>query len=315
MTEHVRNSETPIPQLHELAQAQRDRLAYIELKLWFVGELRRHDLATRFGVKTAAATRDFGLYKSLAPGNIEYDGHAKSYVIGPAFSPLFDFSAQRVLAWLADGFGDGEPVCSQTGVTCDIPSRLGQPALDTLAHVTRAISRRCPLKLTYYSIENGRSERVIVPFALLDNGLRWHVRAFDRQSGEFRDFVITRIEQPELLTGEAVHAAERADQDIQWARIVELELVPHPNQPRPEITCMDYGLVDGVLRLKLRAATAGYVLRKWNVDCSPDHSLRGAEYRLWLRDPLALYGVRNAVLAPGYQAPAKAQPNTRTRGK
>lgn len=28
-----------------------------------------------------------------------------------------------------------------------------------------------------------------------------HVRAFDRQSGAFRDFVITRIEQPELLPG------------------------------------------------------------------------------------------------------------------
>jgi hypothetical protein len=27
-------------------------------------------------------------------------------------------------------------------------------------------------------------------------------------------------------------------------------------------------------------------------------------YRLWLADPLALYGVENAKLAPGYQAPA-----------
>ena len=27
----------------------------------------------------------------------------------------------------------------------------------------------------------------IVPFALADSGLRWHLRAFDRRSGEFRD--------------------------------------------------------------------------------------------------------------------------------
>ncbi|PZP57297.1 MAG: WYL domain-containing protein, partial [Azospira oryzae] len=45
----------------------------------------------------------------------------------------------------------------------------------------------------------------------------------------------------------------------------------------------------------------GYFLRKWNVDCSPDHRLRGPEYRLWLKDPMVLYGVENAVLAPGYQ--------------
>jgi hypothetical protein len=96
-----------------------------------------------------------------------------------------------------------------------------------------------------------------------------------------------------------------SDQDIQWTRIVELELVPHPDQPRPEITEMDYGMRDGVLRMKLRAATAGYILRKWSVDCSPDHSLRGYEFRLWLRDHLALYGVKNAVLAPGYAAPGR----------
>lgn len=66
---------------------------------------------------------------------------------------------------------------------------------------------------------------------------------------------------------------------------------------------MNYGMRDGVLRLKLRAATAGYILRQWSVDCSPDHSLRGHEYRLWLKDHLALYGVKNALLAPGYRPP------------
>ena len=63
-----------------------------------------------------------------------------------------------------------------------------------------------------------------------------------------------------------------------------------------------YDMRDGVLRMKLRAATAGYILRKWSVDCSPDHCLRGPEYRLWLKDHLAIYGVKNAILAPGYKS-------------
>ena len=62
---------------------------------------------------------------------------------------------------------------------------------------------------------------------------------------------------------------------------------------------------DGVLRMKRRAAIAGYILRKWSVDCSPDHSLSSHEFRLWLKDPLALYGVKNALLAPGYRSPDK----------
>jgi hypothetical protein len=43
------------------------------------------------------------------------------------------------------------------------------------------------------------------------------------------------------------------------------------------------------------------------VDCSPDHRLAEEQYRLWLADPLALYGVENARLAPGYQPPVKQQ--------
>jgi len=139
-----------------------------------------------------------------------------------------------------------------------------------------------------------------VPFALIDTGLRWHVRGFDRKSKEFRDFVITRIEAPEVLVSDTVQDHERPEQDIQWTRIVELELVLHPDRPYPEITLMDYGMTNGILKLRTRAATAGYMLRKWSVDCSADHSLNGPEYRLWLKDHLTLYGVGNAVLAPGY---------------
>lgn len=286
----------------ELTQPQRDRMAFIELRLRFLGEIRRQDLVSRFGIQSAAATRDLALYKELAPGNIDYDSKGKSYILGADFSPLFDFTAERVLTWLSQGFGDGEPMLLKPWISNEIPTRLTQPDLDILASVTRAIYCQCPLKIEYYSISSGRSIREIIPFALTDNGLRWHVRAFDRKSQEFRDFVITRIKQPSVMKDAEALTHERSDQDIQWTRIVELELVPHPDQPYPEITEMDYAMSNGVLHVKLRAATAGYTLRKWSVDCSPDHGLRGHEYRLWLRDHLALYGVKNAVLAPGYQS-------------
>lgn len=294
-------------QLAELTQPQRDRLAFIELRVRFLGEIRRQDLVSRFGIQSAAATRDLALYKDLAPDNIDYDPSAKSYVLGPDLKPVFEFSPERVLAWLTQGFGDGEPMQIKAWVSSEIPSRLTHPALDVLASVTRAIHQECPLAIEYHSISSGRTEREIVPFALLDNGLRWHVRAFDRKTQEFRDFVMTRIKRPVVLKDQSVAAHETSDQDIQWTRIVELELVPHPDQPRPEITKMDYGMKEGVLRIRLRAATAGYILRKWSVDCSPDHSLHGPEYRLWLKDHLAIYGVKNAVLAPGYRSPDQLQ--------
>ena len=293
----------PTEKLAELTQPQRDRLSFLELRVRFLGEIRRQDLVTRFGIQTAAASRDLTLYKALAPSNIDYDPKGKTYVLGPEFSPIFDFPPERVLSWLTRGFGDGEPLMLKAWIANETPSRLTHPDLDVLAGVTRAVHQKCPLAIEYHSISSGRTEREIVPFALIDNGLRWHVRAFDRKTQEFRDFVITRIRLPQVLKHSPVAKHESNDQDIQWNRIVELELVPHPDQPRSEITEMDYGIRDGVLQMKLRAATAGYILRKWSVDCSPDHSLRGPEYRLWLRNPLALYGVKNALLAPGYREP------------
>jgi len=293
----------PRDQLAELTQTQRDRLAFIELRVRFVGEIRRQDLVARFGIQSAAATRDLALYKALAPGNIDYDPKGKSYVLGADFRSVFDFPSERLLSWLTQGFGDGEPMQLKAWVVSERPSRLTHPNLDVLASVTRAIHQACPLGIEYHSISSGRTEREIVPFALIDNGLRWHVRAFDRKSQAFRDFVITRIKRPVVLKGQPVAFHEMSDQDIQWTRIVELELVPHPDRPRPEITEMDYDMKDGAIRMRVRAAVVGYMLLRWSVDCSPDHRLTEAQYRLWLADPLALYGIENAKLAPGYQTP------------
>ena len=202
---------------------------------------------------------------------------------------------------LSRGFGDGPNDARAAYLNCEFPLRLNQPRLPVLAVITRAIHQQKAVRLTYHSLNHGQSEREIVPFALIDSGLRWHARVYDRLSHEFRDLVITRIDAPVLLPASSVAAHERGDKDIQWSRIVELELVAHPNQKRPEIVARDFDMKDGVRKLQVRAAIAGYVLQQWKVDCSPDHSLNPKEYRLWLKDPLALYGVRNAVLAPGYR--------------
>lgn len=296
----------PPQRVESLSHTQRERLAYIDFRLYFMGEVGRPDLASRFGVAPAAATRDLALYREVAPKNIEFDGSSKIYRIGKAFAPLFDHAPQRVLSALSLGFGDGVSGESLPMLPCESPAVLSSPRMDVLAPICRAIYAKRPVAIRYHSMSSGESERVIVPFALVDTGLRWHVRAFDRRSGEFRDFVVTRIEAPTLLDEEPL-ANERPDNDIQWTRIVELDFVPHPRLDRPEIIKMDYGMTDGSIRMRVRAAVAGYMLLRWSVDCSSDHSLREEQYRLWLSDPLALYGVENAKLAPGYQAPTSSK--------
>ncbi len=60
--------------VESLSHTQRERLAYIDFRLYFMGEVGRPDLASRFGVAPAAATRDLALYREVAPQNIEFDG-------------------------------------------------------------------------------------------------------------------------------------------------------------------------------------------------------------------------------------------------
>ena len=289
--------------LNDLSAAQRQRLAYIEFRVWFFGEVTRKDVLDRFGLATAAGTRDMVLYRDLAPNNVAYEG--KVYRYQPTFTPLFEHQAERVLAMLTAGFGEGEPPSMGESLPHAVPARLNQPPLDILAAVTRAIHGGYPLRLTYHSMKTGAVAREIVPHALVDSGLRWHVRAYDRTKGEFRDLVLTRMENIEPLENQStvnpVQSHELPAADAQWQKEINLDLLPHPAHPHPSSIAHDFGMGQrGALRVSLRAAVAGYVLRQWQVDCSPDARLREREFRLWLADTAQLNGVDNAVLAPGF---------------
>src|SRR5476649_2788244 len=233
-----------------LSQAQRERLTYLEFRLYFMGEIGRPDLSARFGVAPAGATRDIAMYRELAPKNIDFHNSSKTYRISSEFVPIFEHPPQRVLSALSLGFGDGLVGDPRSLLPCEFPAILNCPQMDVLAPICRAIHAKRPVAVRYQSMSSGESERVIVPFALVDSGLRWHVRAFDRKSGEFRDFVITRIEDPKLIDDEPKQI-ERPENDIQWTRILELEFVPHPRLRRPEVVRMDYAMEGDSLRIRV----------------------------------------------------------------
>ena len=286
--------------LDDISQAQQERLFHIDFKLRFLGTVNRNDLVNRFGIKAAAATRDISLYKELAPKNLIYDTKAKAYIEADTFNPLFNHQASQTLAALCYGLGDDHVSVNTPLVSSETPTQLNFPNLDVLAKVTKAIHQSKALNIYYRSLSSGLSQRDIVPFALVDNGLRWHVRAFDRKTKEFKDFVLNRIEKPKLLSS-PIETRETKEEDIQWNRMVEMHIVPHPNLKHPETIEAEYAMIEGVLRVQIRAAVAGYVLRRWNVDCSKKHTLMGPEFQLWLKNTQTLYGVENLAIAPGYQ--------------
>jgi len=285
--------------LSTLSAAQRLRLAFIEFRVWFYGEVTRKHVLERFEVATAAGTRDLMLYKHLAPHNVSYE--QKHYRYLPTFQPLFQHDADKVLAALTTGASAADTGTSSETISHAVPKRLNQPDLNILATITRAIHTRQVLALTYLSMKKGPSPRVIVPHSLVDSGLRWHIRAFDRTKGHFRDLVLTRMEDVRTLADcPAPSTKERITADVQWNRTFTLTLIPHPSRPHPDVIAKDFGMRDGKLKVSLRGAVAGYVMRQWQVDCSPDASMRGHEIRLRLADPSELNDAGSAALSPGF---------------
>jgi len=287
--------------MDKITQSQKERLSHIDFRLYFLGSIRRSDLVNRFGIKEAAATRDIAQYKDLASQNLNYDTKGKLYTIAKSFKPLFEYQADRVLSALSLGFGDDDVSNHKPFINCETPYQLNRPDLGILAGLTRAIYNKLSVSIQYRSLTSGFTKREIIPFTLVDTGLRWHVRAYDRRRNRFTDFVITRITKPKLLNDQFIDEHEKQESDIQWNRIVELKLVARPQLDHKETIEADYGMIDGVLEVNVRAAVAGYLLRRWNVDCTAEASLEGDEYHLWLKNRQALYGVDNLVLAPGFQ--------------
>ena len=264
-----------------------------------MGELGRNHVAARFGMGPAGATRDIALYRQIAPRNLDFDTVTKTYRPSSEFAPLFIHHPNSALAFLAGG----EVTSNSPLIRCESPAPLDVIRTSVLAAITRATNRGRPIQIEYCSVSSGFGSREIVPFALVDAGLRWHCRAFDRKSKGFRDFVLSRVSRVDESIDISVADHESVDQDLQWTRQIELRLIPHPFHPRPEAIGMEFGTDKGGLQTRARAATVGYLLRLWNVDCSPDRSLKGLEYALCLEDPLSLYGAETAVLAPGYRLP------------
>ena len=260
--------------LNTISYSQRQRLAYIDFCLLFKGAIHRQDLISRFEVGLSAGSRDFTLYKELAPDNLVYDPREKRYFQTESFSPVFEHDAKRTLVKLANDISDGFDAIGDIHFPVESASSLNVPDIFVVA-------------------------RELVPHSIVDNGQRWHVRAFDRKSQSFRDFVLTRISK--VTIKEVPKPEECIEQDEAWQRLIPLEIVPHPkNIKHPTAIELDYAMEEGVLELNVRAAMAGYLLRRWNVDCTKHASLRTGEYQLWLRNQSSLANTDNLAIAPGY---------------
>lgn len=286
--------------LTNINYAQRERLAFIDFCLQFFGQISRSDLVNHFKTGLASCSRDLTLYREVAPNNLNLKHETKQYYRTSEFNPVFEHNPETTLNSLCRGFGDGFSNGITASDVCIDATRLIHPDSNVVATIMRAINNRQAISCNYISLSSGETKRVLVPHSLANNGQRWHVRAFDKNSKEFRDYVCTRLQNVSEIQ-KPIATMQAGEYDKQWHNIINIELVVHPSVKHPKAIELDFCMVGGVLHLEVREALLGYLMRQWNVDCSLNASLTGNELHLWLANIEELQGIDSMAIAPGYK--------------
>lgn len=284
--------------LNKLNYAQRERLAFIDFCLEYYGTVTRADLVQHFQTGLASCSRDLTLYRELAPDNAELAHQTKQYVRKAKFRPLFTHDPDYVLGQLVQGFDYEIPHRQPSSNVCFDAIRFAHPKQDIVAALTRAIYNKQAIHCRYHSLSSGEGNRTIIPHAIVNNGHRWHVRAFDRKTNSFRDFVCSRFTKIEI-SDTTPKTNELADKDKAWNTIISLEIGVNPQIEHSKAIELDYGMKQGVLKLEVRLSLAGYLLRQWNVDCSVEVNLGSMQYQLYLKNTDVLLDLEKIQLFPG----------------
>lgn len=246
------------------------RLAFIEERLFWVGEINRNDLIERFDVSVSQASADIARYLELRPPGLAYDKSAKRYVAADDFQPvLAPPDADRFLAELRILEQHQIPeagVALREGVpyaAAPLPERPVDP--NVLRAVLRAIRHHRALNVRYQSMSRPvPTRRTIEPHALAYDGFRWHARAFDRESQSFRDFVLGRMSAPRAEWT----AQSNPSDDAEWTTWVTLKIAPHPalTPAQSRAIALDYGIRGQSAAIRVRRSLLFYALKRLGLD-------------------------------------------------
>jgi|SRR5450830_48788 len=257
---------------------QRERLFYIDFLAFFVGQVARKDLVTRFGISEPAATKDLSLYAELAPTMLEYDLRQRCYVYAGG-SPLFMHDVDQSLYSLSGERAIALNPEHAKRLSSSVQASLKRKVpVNLVAALTRAMYQHKQISATYASLESGAADRLLSPVALVHDGLRWHIRSFNHAKERFGDFNLARFH----AVAESGTSDKCIDQDPEWTKKVAVILGPHPKADHPETICFDYDMEGDTKIATMSLCLVPYFLRHWHIDTTPTGTKNPREHQLFL---------------------------------
>lgn len=272
---------------------QARRLAFIDFRLQFEGQVNRKDLRAFFGISAQQASSDLSAYAALAPNLLRYDSTAKRFVPGNAFTP--QFGGDDAALYLNDLLAVSAAVISRDesfigwlpdhGIVPTLKRPMPAPLLAT---VLSAVRRQHCMQILYQSMSRETPTlRDISPHALGHDGFRWHVRAYCHKRQDFADFVFGRMLDTQPSSAAWVDGAD----DEQWHATVWLDLVPNPDLSTAQraAIALDYGMVNGHTRVCTRQALLFYTLKRLGLNKHGESEGREQHIELANRSELSHY--------------------------
>ena len=251
-------------------QLQRFRL--IEIISMWEGRLTTKHISNMFKIGRQQASKDITCYQAQFDNKpLVHDYALKGYKPTEHFKPKFtQGTANEYLTLLHQ---QGELLTEHSPLTfgfaesvvLNVPERNISPII--VRDLIKAAREQRWVEVDYVSFNNPKpKKRLIMPHTIVNNGYRWHVRAYEQASeGDgYKDFVLSRFR------GEA-RVLEKSDinreNDKAWNNIITKTIIPNPNLTLQQqcIVANDYAMENKMLLIKTREALMSYTLIRMGV--------------------------------------------------
>jgi predicted DNA-binding transcriptional regulator YafY len=247
------------------------RYRFIEIISYWEGRLTANHLMDAFKIGRQQASKDINWYKRQYPDNLAYDLQIKGHVPTPSFRPVFTQGSADEYLQILQANMDLSQHYSDAFMNPTNTEIMRPPIRGVAPEVLRPVIQACReqrrLDINYISLSTPEQPdgRLICPHTLVNNGFRWHVRAYCEKNQDYRDFVLSRIQGIPDVEDKARYFQ---DGDEDWNTPVTLIIAPHSKltPAQQNVIASDYGMISNQLLIETRAALVEYMLQILRID-------------------------------------------------
>ncbi|MBL1319705.1 MAG: WYL domain-containing protein [Methylophaga sp.] len=250
--------------IKKITQKQRRRFEIIETVAYWEGIINATILVKLFGVSWSNALKEFNAYKEHCPEQFEYNASLKLFIVKDGFKPRYistDWDVYHAHIITFRTIYNAE-LWNSSAIEI-LPLTYNSVNNDVIRKVSIAIKNGDSLTVKYCSLKHPRGlTRTLHPHAIAFNGIRWHLRAFSKEHGEFRDFNLSRIKKIVIKGKSDINLLD----DHDWHSIMSLDLSAHPklDTKQRKLVLSDYGYSED-FSVNLRASMIKYFVKMHSI--------------------------------------------------